>query len=230
MNKFRENPLIPMGALTGCPDQKEIHDFLSAFKEVGFSQYLIYPRSGCELEYLSDDWFATCETFLEECKNLGYSSVWLYDEFNFPSGQCGGRIMKENPDHALHFLQVFEKDGTFSYGITTNPNAPDVLNPEAMQKFIAYTHEQYAKRFGKYFGSLIKGIFTDEPSFNYYVGVGTGTEKLLIPFYPELEADYTALTGSNLKQDIEFSIRNRSVHFWEPFVCKLLGKSSVQHI
>ena len=224
MNKFSENPLIPMGALTGRPDQKAIHDFLSAFKEVGFSQYLIYPRSGCELEYLSEDWFATCETFLKECSSLGYSSVWLYDEFNFPSGQCGGRIMKENPDHALHFLQVFEKDGTFSYGITTNPNAPDVLNPEAMQKFIAYTHEQYAKRFGKYFGSLIKGIFTDEPSFNYYVGVGTGEEKLLIPFYPELEADYAALTGSNLKQDIEFCLRNRSARFWEVFVCKLLGK------
>ena len=224
MDKFNENPLIPMGALTGRPNRETIHAFLRAFREVGFSQYLIYPRSGCELEYLSDEWFDTCATFLEECENLGYTSVWLYDEFNFPSGQCGGRIMKENPDHALHFLQVFEKDGAFSYGITSNPNAPDVLNPEAMRKFIAYTHEQYAGHFGKYFGSLIKGIFTDEPSFNYYVGVGTGEEKLLIPFYPELEADYAALTGSTLKQDLEFCIRNRCPRFWEPFVGKLLGK------
>ena len=224
MDKFNENPLIPMGALTGRPNRETIHAFLHAFREVGFSQYLIYPRSGCELEYLSDEWFDTCATFLEECENLGYTSVWLYDEFNFPSGQCGGRIMKENPDHALHFLQVFEKDGVFSYGITSNPNAPDVLNPEAMRKFIAYTHERYAERFGKYFGSLIKGIFTDEPSFNYYVGVGTGEEKLLIPFYPELEADYAALTGSALKQDLEFCIRNRCPRFWEPFVGKLLGK------
>ena len=221
---LNENPLIPMGALTGRPNREAIHAFLHAFRKVGFSQYLIYPRSGCELEYLSDEWFDTCAAFLEECENLGYTSVWLYDEFNFPSGQCGGRIMKEKPDHALHFLQVFEKDGVFSYGITSNPNAPDVLNPEVTRKFIAYTHERYAERFGKYFGSLIKGIFTDEPSFNYYVGVGTGEEKLLIPFYPELEADYAALTGSTLKQDLKFCIRNRSPRFWEPFVGKLLGK------
>ena len=224
MDRSDENPLIPMGALTGRPNRETIRAFLRAFREAGFEQYLIYPRSGCELEYLSDEWFDTCATFLEECENLGYTSVWLYDEFNFPSGQCGGRIMQEDPDLALHFLQVFEKDGVFSCGITSNLNAPDVLNPEVTRKFIAYTHERYAERFGKYFGSLIKGIFTDEPSFNYYVGVGTGEEKLLIPFYPELEADYAALTGSPLKKDLEFCIRNRCPRFWEPFAGKLLGK------
>lgn len=212
-----------MGAITGRPDREMIRRFLGSFREAGFTQYLLYPRSGCELEYLSEEWFATCGNILEECAAQGFTSVWLYDEFNWPSGQCGGRIMKEDPDHALHFMQVFERAGEYSFAVSTNPKVPDVLNMEAIEKFINYTHEEYARRFGKYFGTLIKGIFTDEPAFAY-IGSPTGDEKLRIPFYQGLEEDYAALTGSSLRHDIAFTLRNNSSQFWRPFVDKLLGE------
>jgi hypothetical protein len=38
----------------------------------------------------------------------------------------------------------------------------DPCHREAMQTFIATTHEQYARRFHEHFGETIKGIFTDE--------------------------------------------------------------------
>lgn len=38
----------------------------------------------------------------------------------------------------------------------------DYLNPKAIRSFLNYTHEEYWKRFGKYFGSRIPGIFFDE--------------------------------------------------------------------
>ncbi|MFH0797151.1 MAG: glycosyl hydrolase [Candidatus Omnitrophota bacterium] len=41
----------------------------------------------------------------------------------------------------------------------------DVLSSAAVKKFIDYTHERYYARFGKDFGRLIPGIFTDEPGF-----------------------------------------------------------------
>ncbi|GHV01279.1 glycoside hydrolase [Clostridia bacterium] len=44
-----------------------------------------------------------------------------------------------------------------------NPVYVDILNKDAIAYFIAVTHEEYKKRFGKYFGGVIKGIFTDEP-------------------------------------------------------------------
>lgn len=212
-----------MGAITGRPDRRQIHSFLSSFKEAGFTQYMIYPRSGCELEYLSEEWFNTCEIIISECQALGFDSVWLYDEFNWPSGQCGGRIMKEDPDHALKYFQVFEKNGEYSFGISSNPKAPDVLNPGAMKKFIEYTHEKYAERFGHLFGTLIKGFFTDEPAISY-IGSPSGDEKIRLSYYPGLEEDYTALTGSSLRKDIIFTLRNQSAPFWKNFVCKLLGQ------
>jgi len=41
----------------------------------------------------------------------------------------------------------------------------DTMNSEAVKQFIKITHEQYRKYCGKYFGSVIPGIFTDEPNY-----------------------------------------------------------------
>lgn len=40
----------------------------------------------------------------------------------------------------------------------------DVLNPQAVAKFIEVTHEAYRQRFGEAFGRTVPGIFTDEPN------------------------------------------------------------------
>lgn len=38
----------------------------------------------------------------------------------------------------------------------------DTLNPNAVRAYLDTTHERYAKRLGRYFKTVIKGIFTDE--------------------------------------------------------------------
>ena len=46
-------------------------------------------------------------------------------------------------------------------------NAPltaDILNPEAVHRFVQLTHEAYYREVKEYFGSTIIGFFTDEPS------------------------------------------------------------------
>jgi hypothetical protein len=40
----------------------------------------------------------------------------------------------------------------------------DVLNPQAVAKFIEVTHEAYRQRCGEAFGKVVPGIFTDEPN------------------------------------------------------------------
>ena len=39
---------------------------------------------------------------------------------------------------------------------------PNYINPDAVREFLNNTHEQYAARFGKYFGKTIPGVFFDE--------------------------------------------------------------------
>ena len=45
-----------------------------------------------------------------------------------------------------------------------HPIAADLLNPKAVSCFIHLVYDQFAKEFGKHFGSVIRGIFTDEPN------------------------------------------------------------------
>lgn len=54
------------------------------------------------------------------------------------------------------FVAVLEK--------TASSRHPDLLKPDGIRKFIELSYEPYFKRYGKEFGKLIRGAFTDEPS------------------------------------------------------------------
>jgi hypothetical protein len=57
-----------------------------------------------------------------------------------------------------------------------SPPAGDILNPEAVTSFIELVYDRYAKEFGKYFGTTVLGIFTDEPS-----PLGRGGARGVVP-------------------------------------------------
>jgi hypothetical protein len=92
---------------------------------------------------------------------------------NRPGGQrvaivdqpSGGNI------RGLHYLG----EGT-SQLKEESPPAGDILNPDAVTSFMELVYDRYAKEFGKYFGSTILGIFTDEPS-----PLGRGSARGVVP-------------------------------------------------
>ncbi len=71
----------------------------------------------------------------------------------------------------------------------------DLLNPEAVKKFIKITHKEYEKRFKKYFGKTILGIFTDEPAAFY----GTKPSKE-ITYTPSLFEEFKKKNGYDMKK------------------------------
>ncbi|MBQ9369386.1 MAG: hypothetical protein IJT83_16515 [Victivallales bacterium] len=203
---MQENPLIPMAAVTGRPSREFIRYFMGEYRRVGITQFLLYPRSGCEVEYLSEEWFTMVQNVIDAAEKLGFTSLWLYDEFNWPSGQGGGRVMAESPDFMLHYLQAKrdENTGEVAFTVQRMEKYPNLLNPESVEFFLQTTHEEYARRFGKYFGTLIKGIFTDEPSIGYFWGHNEfdQPDDVRMAWYPELEQEYLARTGRELRDDI----------------------------
>lgn len=75
------------------------------------------------------------------------------------------------------FARAILRGGTFFGGYL------DTLNEDAVQKFIEMTHEEYTKRFAKYYGGTVDGMFTDEPSMCY---CGPDT----VPFTPTLPSEF----------------------------------------
>lgn len=194
-------PLITMSAITGKPTKDEIYEYLKSLKDNGIEQAMLYPRSGCEIEYLSEEWFNTVGFFLEIAKKLDMS-IWLYDDFNWPSGDAGGKVTSI-PEYRLRSIGTNEDNfGKISYesrhnaGLFGEKFFPNLLSYECVDYFIKCTHEEYYKRFSKYFGDVIRGIFTDEPSIGYC------TQKDSIPYYDGIEKDYFDFCSGDFYNDM----------------------------
>ncbi len=196
-----KSPLITMTALVGKPSKNDILSYLNSLKENGVDQVLIYPRSGCLIEYLSDEWFLAIESFVKCAQELDMS-IWLYDDFNWPSGDAKGRVsskeefrLKAIKTSGKDIGQITSKSGHNS-DIFGEKHFPNLLNPQAVDYFISLTHEEYYKRFGDYFGTIIKGIFTDEPSFGYCANDGA------LPYYEGMEKDYSEKYQASFFDDL----------------------------
>ena len=195
------NPLITMSAITGKPVKNDIYEYLKSLKDNGIEQAMLYPRSGCELEYLSEEWFKTIGDFINCAQELNMC-LWLYDDFNWPSGDAGGRVTAKEEFRLKSIITKGDDIGKISCksrhnaGLFGEKFFPDLLCFEAVDYFIETTHEEYYKRFGEYFGTVIKGMYTDEPSIGYCCQGNS------IPYYDGMISDYQNEFGREFACDM----------------------------
>lgn len=196
-----KNSLITFSAIVGKPTKQECFDYLYSLKDNGINAAMLYPRSGCEIEYLSEEWFTTIEHLICAAKDLDME-IWLYDDFNWPSGDACGKVTETEKFRSKSIFTEGEYIGQTSTSSKHNTTVfnekkfPDLLSEKAVDYFIEETHEKYYKRFGEYFGNIIKGIFTDEPSFAYTC------EGSKCPWYEGIENDYKTRFNRDYKDDL----------------------------
>lgn len=189
------NPLIPMWALTGHPTTEQLHREMQRFYDGGIEQLMLYPRSGCEYKYMGEEWLRICEDCISFAAARGMK-VWLYDEFNWPSGSCGRAVPKLSRDYCAKRLCKEGGRVTVEYADPeTAKFAVDLMCPEAVDRFIEMTHEKYAARFAAYFGTTVMGFFSDEPGFHYFA------EQDKPPYYDGAFGDYKAAYGRDAEAD-----------------------------
>lgn len=214
----REFTAFPFWFLNGDLTEEELCRQLQDFAAHGVYGVVLHPRIGLpeRIEYLSELFFHYIKTAVKEAQRLGMRVI-LYDEGMYPSGSANGQVVQGHPDYASRGIaltgqtrpgdQVLaEQDGKFlvarfSGGTLRGihfgeddgePNAPpsaDLLNPAAVERFIALTHEQYYAHLAPWFGSTILAFFTDEPSI-----LGRNVEGMF-PWTAGFERDFTAAGG-----------------------------------
>ena len=101
-------------------------------------------------------------------------------------------------------LNANEKYIYLGYDYTTpmewfndNPGA-DNINSNAVGEFINNTYEEYKKEVGKYFGNVIPGIFTDEPSIDSATRVYDRNDLARLPWTKELPEFFLKNRGYDL--------------------------------
>ena len=219
------NPVIPFLAITGRPTDADISRKVAALKADGFDQFLIYARSGLQYKYMGEEWLHTVETLCREADERGMK-VWLYDEYNWPSGTCKGRVPAADERYRYSEWAVYpKKEGGFRWEVVKAPAGwVNVCEPEAVRLFIKMTHEVYEKRLAKFFASkTVAGIFTDEPGHPVSVSLGQGCIRHFRR-WSGMEDEYRAETGRNVRADVEsFLAGSGSADVWAVYA-KLMGR------
>lgn len=187
------NPLIPMGAITSSMTRKEVRSMMDAYAEQGIEQYLFYARGGCTIEFMSEEWLELCENIVLEAERCGIK-VWLYDEYDCPSGTCARSILRDHPEFTAKAIRVTDGKIEITHENVSYVPITNLLDPEAVGEFMNRTYEKLYARLGKYFGSVIIGIFTDEP------GLGGMLRKTVEnhPYTDGIEIEYRKAYGEDL--------------------------------
>ena len=169
--------------------EQEVVRQIEEFADKGFGGFFMHPRVGLLTKYNTKEWFDTVRLCVKTARKNGIYA-WLYDEDKWPSGYGSGEVPLANEayrNRALVLLQADEitPDDTVlatyvheavEYHIAKrvaplgNPwfngtSYIDLMNPDAVRKFIECTHERYKAQCGEDFGEKIPGIFTDEPNY-----------------------------------------------------------------
>lgn len=89
----------PFWFWNGEMEDGEISRQIREMKEQGLTGFLIHPRQGMEIPYLSEMYFEKVRVAVEAAREY-QMEVWLYDEFPYPSGVSGGTVTMEHPEYA----------------------------------------------------------------------------------------------------------------------------------
>ncbi|MBQ7064037.1 MAG: hypothetical protein IJM90_04005 [Firmicutes bacterium] len=96
-NQLLQKGIQPFWFWNGEMDPEEIRRQIRQMHQQGVRGFLIHPRQGLELPYLSRAFFERVRVAVQEAKDCGME-VWLYDEYPYPSGVTAGKVMLDHPE------------------------------------------------------------------------------------------------------------------------------------
>jgi hypothetical protein len=90
-------------------EEETVDRQIAAFAEAGIGAVCLHPRDGLLLPYGGQDWFDFIRSTAKKLSDRGVQ-VWLYDEDPFPSGNAGGRLVREHPEFEGRVLRMHRAD------------------------------------------------------------------------------------------------------------------------
>lgn len=94
---------IPFWVWNGDMQEEVIEMQIEEMYDKGIREFLIHPRYGLEIPYLSEDFFEKVTIAVRKAERKKMK-VWLYDEYNWPSGTVAGKILREHPEYQMTYL------------------------------------------------------------------------------------------------------------------------------
>jgi len=86
-------------------DLTYLRQFVRDCADAGVDGIFLHPREGLLTPYLSEAWFEAIGACIDEAKQRGIQA-WIYDEFPYPSGVAGGKVVESDARFAERHLRV----------------------------------------------------------------------------------------------------------------------------
>lgn len=103
----KEFGILPFWFINGEMDYDEMEHQIKEFADKGMPGFIFHSRFGIKdyMPYLGEEWMKRYEFAAQKAKELGMQ-VWIYDEYNWPSGTCNQETMAEEPELTSRYLQL----------------------------------------------------------------------------------------------------------------------------
>lgn len=107
----KEFGIMPFWFWNGEMEYGEIEYQLREYKEKGCPGLYIHARFGIreELGYMDENWMDRVKFTIKKAQEMGLQ-IWVYDEYNWPSGTCGQTLMQDHPEMTNVYLELVEGD------------------------------------------------------------------------------------------------------------------------
>lgn len=93
----------------------QLREQMRAFADAGTHTLVLHPRPGLLVPFAGRDWFELITALTDDIADMGMHA-WLYDEDYCPSGQAGGWIVAEHPEHEALHIERYEADANVKPG------------------------------------------------------------------------------------------------------------------
>lgn len=147
------------------------------------------------------------------------------------------RMLKENeiPGGVLWYAYVEENPVSYWYN---GEGYVDVLNKAAMDEFLNSTHDEYFRRFGENFGTVMPSIFTDEPHMTFMTELEDPSDETdqFLPWTLLMEEEFKARFGCSLLEHLpelfwERADGSRKIRYWyHELLAQLFDEAYVKNI
>lgn len=103
--------IMPFWFVNGGMEYSEMEYQLKEYKAKGVPGIYFHSRFGTleHTGYLTGDWFDRLRFAVKTAKDIGLQ-IWVYDEYNWPSGTAGKEVMRQDPNLTQRYLELVEGD------------------------------------------------------------------------------------------------------------------------
>ncbi len=128
---WREPPRVcsqaPFWFWNGPLDPEIMRQQVRMMADKGVYAALPHPRFGMDRRlYLEEPFWKAMDATMDEAQKVG-SSIWLYDEYNWPSGGAGGRVTDGHPE-------FYPRGLDYTFVPCEGPRDFTISKPEASEK------------------------------------------------------------------------------------------------